>query len=209
MAAITSKTDICNLAISGLGNRNTISNIDTPKTDKELVMALWYDPCRQLVLKTMMPNFALNRIVVSEKTVPDGYADSYAYAFEYPNRCLKLLGIGDIDCSEYNRPTIESGLIFTNTAYPDGMTIRFIDDVKDVSSMSIEFIFQLAKELEKRTALAITQDPSKKATALKEAISEAANTTALNAQENKPIRHSVSRFRQARNSYPSDNPSKR
>lgn len=208
MAAITSKVDICNLAISGLGNRNTISNIDTPKTDKEIVMALWYDICRQYVLKQMMPNFALDRIVVSQKTVPAGYVNDYAYAWEYPNSALKILGMNRIDCTQ-EQPTIEGGLIFTNTPFPDGLTLRVIKDITDVPSMSVEFIIQLAKELEKRTAAAITQDPAKKAAALKEVISEAANTSALNAQENKPIRRSNSRFRQARNSYPSDNSSKR
>ena len=31
---ITSKVDICNMAISHLGNYGTVSNIDTPVTDK-------------------------------------------------------------------------------------------------------------------------------------------------------------------------------
>lgn len=203
MSAITSKTQICNLANSGLGNRNTVNNIDTPKTDKELVFALWYDICRQWVLKTMMPNFALDRIVVSAKTVPAGYINAYAYAWEYPNSALRILGMNNIDCIE-TPPTVEGNTIYTNTAFPDGLTLRIVRDVTDVPSMSVEFVMQLAKELEKRVAAAITQDPAKKAAAAKEVIAEAANTSAVNAMENKPIRRSVSRFRQARNSWPSD-----
>lgn len=198
MSAITSKVEICRMALGDLGNRGTVNDIDTPKTDKEIICALWYDISRQLLLKTMMPNFALNRIVVSTKTVPAGYVNSYAYAFEYPNRCLKLLGIGDIDITDENRPTIENGLIFTNKEYPDGMTIRFVDDITDVPSMSVEFIVTLAKEIAKRISLAVTQDPAKKKIATAEAQTESANAGALNAQENKPIRRSTSRFRAAR-----------
>lgn len=208
MSAVQSKVQICNLAISGLGNRNTIMNIDTPKTDKEIVMSLWYDVCRQYTLKKIMPNFALNRVVVSELTVPDAYKPAYAYAYEYPVRALRILGMNDIDTTD-NPPTIEAGMILTNIEFTDGLVLRIVDDVEDVSKFSVEFVIQLAKEIEKRTAASITQDPGKKAAAIKEAMVEEQNTSALNSQENKPIRRSVSRFKQARNFYPSDNPTKR
>lgn len=198
MSAIITPEQICNLANSGLGNRNTIMNITTPKTDKEVVFSIWYDICRQLVLKTMMPNFALDRVVVSQKTVPDGYTNDYAYAWEYPNGALRVLGMNAIDTTD-EPPTIEGNTIYTNIDFTtSGLTLRIVRDITDVSSMSVEFIMQLAKELEKRTAAAITQDPQKKAAAAKDAAMEAANTSALNAMENKPIRKSVSRFRASR-----------
>lgn len=198
MSAITSKVEICAMAMADLGNRNSITNIDTPRNDKEVICAQYYDIVRQYCLKTMMPNFALNRIVVSQKTVPAGYVNAYLYAYEYPQRCLKLLGIGNIDCTDGNTPTIENGLIFTNTLYQNGMPIRFVDDIILVPSMTAEFIMYFVKELAKRTALAITQDQGKKKQAIADAKEEAMNATALNAQENKPIRRSVSRWRQAR-----------
>lgn len=199
MSAIISKVQVCNLAISGLGNRNTVTNIDTPRNDKEVVMAIWYDIVRQRCLKTMMPNFALNRIVVSQKTVPTGYEKAYTYAYEYPQRCLKLLGMNDIDCTGgNNQPTVENGLIFTNNFYPDGLVIRFVDDITDVAAMSPEFITYFAKELGAAVSMAITQDSSKKKMAMDDAKTESANVTALNAQENKPIRRSISRWRQSR-----------
>lgn len=197
MAALTSKVQICNLANGSLGNRNTINNIDTPKTDKEIVYSLWYDTIRQLVLKTQMPNFALNRIVVSQVTVPAGYTKAYSFAYEYPNRCLRLLGIGDIDCID-DPPTVENSMIFTNVDYSSAAYIRFVDDVTDVSRFTPEFIISFATELSKWTSLSTTQDPGKKADARKEAMLQAANATAVNAMENKPIRRNTSRFRAAR-----------
>lgn len=209
MSAVTSKVQICNLTLGDLGNRNTISNIDTPSNDKEIIFAQWYDIVRQLCLKTMMPNFALNRITVSQKTVPAGYTNAFAYCFEYPVRCLKLLGINDIDCTEDNKPTIENGLIFTNNLYADGLNIRFVDDITDVPSMSPEFIIYFAKSLAKHVALPVTQDQTKKKVATQEAKEEAMNATALNAQENKPVRRSISRWRASRFFNVRDNESKR
>lgn len=197
MPAFNSKVQICNLANGSLGLRNSINNIDTPKSDKEIVYAQWYDITRQYVLKFLMPNFALNRIMVSQVTVPTAYAEDYAYAYEYPMRCLKLLGIGPVN-SDNDPPTVEAGLILTNDYYGSGAPIRFIDDIEDVSKMSPDFIFTLAAVLGKCTAMATTQDPAKKASLLKDAVTEFANSTAQNAQENKPIRKSHSKFRQAR-----------
>lgn len=198
MGAYTTKTQICALAAVDLGNRNSINNIDVPRNDKEIVFAQIYDVTRQLCLKTLMPNFALNRMVVTQKTLPAGYVDAYTYAYEYPHRCLKLLGIGNIDCTDGNQPTVENNLIFTNTLYPNGMPIRFVDDVTDVPSFSPEFVTYFAKELAKRASLAITQDPNKKKIATQEAAAEMINAAGLNGQENKPIRRSVSRWRQSR-----------
>lgn len=208
MAAITSKVDVCNLANGSLGNRNGINNIDTPKTDKEIVYSLWYDIVRQLLLKSLRPNFALQRLVVSAKTVPVAYALQYGYAFEYPNRCLALLGIGAVDCVD-DPPTVEAGLILTNTPYPDGCPIRFVDDVTNVTQMSPEFIMAFAAELGKRTALSTTQDMNKKQSAAKDAQLEGMNAMAMSGFENKPVRISNSRFRRARFYNPGYNPVKK
>ncbi len=141
---------------------------------------------------------------MSAKAVPAGYAQAYRYAFEYPHRCLKLLGIGTIDGDD-DLPTVENGLIFTNTNYPDGLPIRFVDDITDVTAMSPEFIMALAADIRARIALPVTQDQGKKKVATTEAAIEKSNASALGAQENKPIRRSTSRFRQARLSNPPHN----
>lgn len=201
MSAIVSKVDICNLALSGTGNRNSVNDIDIPVTDKELVCSLWYDITRQLVLKTLMPNFALTRVVVSEKTMPDEYASSYAQCFERPTYALKVLGIGDIDDKNTYVYAVEGDSIFTMDTFTTGLPIRIVNDVTDVSKFSPEFIIALAKELEKRITPPVTQDPNKKRIATTEATVEVSNATALNAQENRPIRRSESRFRASRGTF--------
>lgn len=197
MAAVTSKVDICNMALGHLGNRNSVANIDTPKSDKEITFALWYDITRQNLLKTLMPNFALNRLIVSAVAVPAGYVNAYSFAYEYPHRCLRLLGINNIDCVN-NPPTVENGIIFLNEEYATGLPIRFVDDITDVTSMTSDFIMALSVELAERVALVLTQDQAKKKAMQAQKPSENANSTAVSAQENKPVRRSISRFRQSR-----------
>lgn len=197
MAAINTPEWICNLANGSLGMKNSINNITTPISDKEKNFALWYDLIRQYLLKALMPNFALFRLIVSQVTLPAGYVGFYGYAYEYPVRCLKLLGVGRID-DVRSPPTVESGMILTNDLYTSGMPIRIIDDVDDVTRFTPDFIMAFVFVLGKCTALASTQDSSKKTSMMKDALQEFLNTTAQNAQENKPIRRSTSRMRDSR-----------
>lgn len=198
MSAFNSKVQICNLAAGAQGLKNSINNIDTPKSDKEIVFAQWYDITRQHVLKFLMPNFALQRVILAPlPAVPAGYADDYLYAYTVPQNCLRVLGLGPIDSQE-TKPTVEGNIIFTNVYYPNSPTLRFIGDITDVTQFSADFIMTFASVLGKLTAMVNTQDPAKKASLLKDAMQEWTNSTAQNAQENKPIRMSRSRFREAR-----------
>lgn len=198
MAAFNSKVQICNLAAGSQGLKNSINNIDTPKSDKEIVFSQWYDITRQHVLKFLMPNFALLRVRLAPlPTVPDAYSDDYGYAYTVPQNCLKVLGLGPIDTQD-SKPTIEGNIIFTNVFYSTGPVLRFIGDVQDVTQFSPDFIMCFSFILGKVTAMVNTQDPSKKASLLKDATQAWMDSTAQNAQENKPIRVSRSRFREAR-----------
>ena len=180
MSYFNSKIQICNLAAGGQGLKNSINNIDTPTSDKEIVFAQWYDITRQHVLKFLMPNFALQRVILAAlPAVPAAYANDYQFAYPVPSNCLKVTTFND---------QVSNG----------GPTLRFIADVTDVTLMSPDFIMTFASILGKMTAMVNTQDPGKKASLLKDAMQEWTNSTAQNAQENKPIRRSRSKFRESR-----------
>jgi hypothetical protein len=149
----------------------------------------------------MMPNFALDRVTVSSKALPAEYAASYGYCWEKPVYALKILGIGLIDEKRRYDYAVEGDSIYTTENFDGGLPIRIIRDVTDVSAMSPEFVIAFAKELEKRITPPVTQDPSKKKMATSEAAVEVSNATALNAQENPPIRRSESKFRAARSGW--------
>lgn len=210
MSAFNSKIQICNLAAGAQGLKNSVNNIDTPTSDKEIVFAQWYDITRQHCLKFLMPNFALQRVILAPlPSVPAAYQSQYptggygasqsgyGYAYAVPSNCLKVLGLGPID-SEETKPTIEGNIIYTNVYYPNGPVLRYIADITDVTQFSPDFIITFATILGKMTTFVNTQDPAKKASLLKDAMQEWTNSTAQNAQENKPIRKSRSRFRDAR-----------
>lgn len=210
--AINSKSDICNLALSHQGNYgNTISNIDTPTKDEERVMALWYDISRQFVLKMLMPNFALERVVVGQ--LAETPAFGYGYFYEYPNYALKVLGVGEIQDKE-NNYAIESTpngvmAIAHDFDYEDGMPIRIIRDVTDINRFSPETKLLLSHVLAANTCLAITQDAVKAKKLMDELPTHISAASGLNAQENMPIRISRSRFRQARYNFNPQNTDKR
>lgn len=197
--ALTSKIDLCNLSLGHLGNFGTISNIDTPSNDKEITFALWYDISRQTMLKMLMPNFALARKVVAQVITPApfGNAQGYQQAYEYPTDCLKVLGIGEVKDKE-NNYAVEGNLIWTNEPYPDGLPLRYIKDIEDVTMMSPEFKMTFSLFLASNTCMDITQDANKAKLLLQLLPEKISTLSGLNAQENMPIRKSVSRFRASR-----------
>lgn len=198
--AINSETDLCNMALGHLGNYGTINDIRQPGNDKEITFLLWYDVCRQTFLKQMMPNFALKRRVISRvDTLPPFGADvGYQFAYEYPSDCLKALGLGEVALKEDNH-AVEGNLIWTTSEYASGAPLRFIGDITDVNAMSPEFKLGFSMFLAMNVAMEITQDASKAAAIIKMMPEKMAMITGLNAQENRPIRISHSKFKEARN----------
>ena len=193
--AINSKVDLCNMAISRLGNFGTISNIDTPESAAEITCALWYDISRETFLKMTMPNFSLARktlaLVVETPPFP------FAFSYKYPSDCLKVQGRGAIEDTT-NDFTVEGDRIYTDVVWEDGFPLRYIKDIKDVTSMSPEFKVGFSWFLAGEIALDITQDVSKAKMIEAAMPQKMATLSGLNAQENKPIRISRSRFKGAR-----------
>ena len=201
MAALTTKSEICNIALSKLGNRGTVENIDTPTKASEKTFAKWYDIVRQLALKEQKPNFAQERRIVGQdltKTPPFGYS----FAFEYPQDCLALLGIGE-QTLKRNNYSVENNAIFINDDFGEeyvdnGLPIRFIKDVTDVSKFSAEFVLVFASMLADKVCYEITEDDTKKQIVQTDMKSEKASASALSGQENRPIKINNSRFKAAR-----------
>ena len=205
--AITSKVELCTLGLGHLGNYGTLSNIDTPTNDKEKTFALWYDITRQALLKQVMPNFALARRKISQLLTTQAFG--YTYAWEYPADCLKVLGISDVDQVGRYVYSVEGNVIYSDDPWDDGLELRFIKDITDVNSMSPEFKMLLSWALAGNTAMTITQSVEKTAMIQKQFAAKMAEVSGMNAQENKPIRVSNSRFQQARYAMMAQNPTKR
>lgn len=197
---VSSKNDLCNMAMSEFGQDASISDIDTPKTAPEKVFAKWYDTILDLTLKMVMPNFALDRAIVAKDAAAPVFGQTYRYA--KPADCLKVLGIGNV-LDKMNDNAIEGDFILSDTDYPDGMPVRFIKRVTTVSKFTPDFCIAFSKNLAAHTCIEITQDVSKAKKLMDEVPMALAICSGLNAQENVPIRVSRSRFKGARTS---DNP---
>jgi len=194
--AINSKVDLCNMAQGLLGNfDSSIMDIDNPTTSAEDVYALWYDISRQTFLKLTMPNFSIGRKVVAQIAGSPPYP--FTYQYEYPKDCLKLQGIGAVE-DKVNNYTVEDNRIYTDILYEDGMPIRYIKDVTDVTSMSPEFKMVFAMFLATQTVMEITQDSSKLNMLINLLPERMSTLSGVNAQENMPIRISRSKFKESR-----------
>ena len=196
--AINSDADICNMALGHLGNYGTVSSIETPETDIERTFALWFSVSRETLLKLVMPNFSLTRkrsARVTDYTADD--SEGYSYAYQKPNDMLKLLGIGSANIKD-NSYSVEDEYVYTNELYSTGAYLRYVKNITDVSKFSAEFKDLLALYLASKVCLPLTQDPVKQQ-AINQQLSAAMMTvSAINAQENRPVIRSTSRFRQAR-----------
>ena len=185
------------MTLGRLGNYGTISDIDSPQNDKETVFSLWYDVTRQTLLKEVMPNFAITR--KRESLLGTNTDDDFGYEFyyAYPNDCLRLLGVGNIK-DKKNDYTVENGRIYTGEEYESGLPIRYVKDVKDVSLWDSAFKELMSYGLAKNVCLSITQDTNK--LQMMDALYQKAmiGITSFNAQENRPIRISYSKFKASR-----------
>lgn len=209
--AINTKVQICNMALSHLGNYGTINDIDTPVTDKEKTFSLWYDITRQAFLRNNMPNFALERrlLAAASLTIPFGYDAAYLY----PSDCLKILGLGNVDEKADYKYAVESvdgqPVIYTDDTWTGGLQIRFIKDVEDISVFTPDAKVLLSWELAANVVLDITQNEQKSQLIQQILPMKRIEFSGVSAQENRPIRVSKSLFEQARLTDISRNPSRK
>lgn len=211
MPAVTSKVGICNMALSHMGNYGTVNDIENPKDSKESTFALWYDTTRQAALRLAIPNFAMARRIVAKKSTTPVFG--YAYSYEYPSDCVKVLGFGDADANP-DSYSVERGIdgfteIQIDEDYVDGLPLRYIADVEDVAAMTADFKILLSYLLAANTVLPITQKQNLKDKIELQLPSKISQLSGINAQENPPIRKSTSNFRQARYTTPVRHGSKR
>lgn len=180
------KVEICNLALSCLGERSTVESIDSPSKQTEVVCSKWYDVSRRTALRQLMPSFARKREVWALNA---GYkpAFGYQYAYKYKNDCLKVLGIGEIG-SGRNDYAVEDGHILVNENFEGGLPVRYISDVKDVSRFTDDFAHMFAWFLAKDICTELTSSSQKYGEIEKVLQAKIQEFCSVDSQENKPIR---------------------
>jgi hypothetical protein len=87
---MASIADICNMALSHLGVSDQITELDTETSKEALACRLWYEPCRDQVLRSFPWPFAtiVEDLALVETDPNEGL--EWAYSYRYPAACLKL-----------------------------------------------------------------------------------------------------------------------
>lgn len=88
---MANETQICKFALSLLEIGQTIESIDE-STNAARICSLWYGQSRDEVLRAFPWDFAFRAealALVSDQTFP-----GYAYVYQYPQNCLRVLDVG-------------------------------------------------------------------------------------------------------------------
>lgn len=97
--------DICNMALSYLGDQGTVSSIDPPEGSAQADhCARFYPIALNRILTETAWSFATKREELAELKVPPTGA---AYAYAYPSNCVNVLSVYDEDDREIYRFRIE------------------------------------------------------------------------------------------------------
>lgn len=142
--------DICNLALSYLGQRGDITAIDgSDTTANAQTMTTYYPIARRTLLAEHPWSFATKRSGVLADTTSD--TETWAYRYAVPSDMIEPIallydGARDDDKSEF---VIEGDYIYSNAA---DVTLRYIYDQTDVTRWSMPFVEAVARKLAAMTA---------------------------------------------------------
>ena len=187
--AITSKTDICNLA-SDLLSGSTIADIDNPTTVDESLYARWYDHCRQKSLREHPWSFAAKRAILAASATAPLFG--YEAQFPFPADFMRFLTVETDDGVQYSAEAyqIEQGalMLSTNLGASTSARIRYVYDIEDVTKFDSQFIDYLAITIALALAFKVTESNTSVQRVAQLEKKQAAMAKAINGQERPPTR---------------------
>ena len=162
---MSSKTEICNMAISHLGIGKEIANVDTEQSSEAQACRRFYNTARRTTLGDLYWSFATKFATLN--LIASSPNEEWDYSYRYPVDCLDFRRI----LSGMRSDTSESRIIYKlgqDTAgrlvYSDkeNAECEYTADVEDPSLYSEEFILALSFRLASYIAPRITGgDPFK------------------------------------------------
>lgn len=154
---MSSDVDICNLALSHLGDEAEVSAIAPPDGSPQAAQCgRFYPMARDVLLEAHPWTFATKRVALAEVT--NTLPDDWTYAYALPSTCLRplaalypglpaqLFGESDDGSHPYIVETAEDGglVLFTNL---QTATLRYIDRVEDTAKFTPGFTAALSRLL--------------------------------------------------------------
>jgi hypothetical protein len=150
---VLSEVDICNLALSQLGGKFTITSLDDDTVGARLCKAN-YAPLRDAVLEEMDWSFAIVRSDLTPDPDPaliDGYTK-----FKLPPEVLRVLSVyaGGLKLDDW---ALEQRFIL---AKHQAVSIKALESIKDTAMFSQAFTQALAARLAAELAMPLTNSTS-------------------------------------------------
>lgn len=160
---MASPVDICNLALSHLGEAGSVASIDPPEASSQArLCARYYPLARDSAIETHAWGFATRRAQLAPVVVPPAYEGEWAFAYAKPNLCLRLWqvyvpGLTEPGRSEdFAEETAADGssLILTNA---EGAFGKYVVSVTDTTRYPPSFVNYLSFELAGYLVIPITR----------------------------------------------------
>jgi hypothetical protein len=147
---MATEVEICNLALSHLGDEATVSSIDPPEGSPQAEhCARFYPIARDVLLEMHDWSFATRRVTLPVLSVPSW---SWMFAYAWPSECIRILAVlpygasTDDDSQDYETESISDGtkIILTNA---ESASCRYIAAVNETSRFPPLFVESLARLL--------------------------------------------------------------
>ena len=135
-----SETDICNMAVLGIGAKPKISSLSEDSDNARLARA-FYQPTVDAVLRSHIWNCAIERPASSVSPLATGPDTDYDYQYNLPVNpyCLRLLKVGEDD----DQPTLwklEGRKFLYNSDSAKIVYIKRITDTNEFDPLLVEAI---------------------------------------------------------------------
>ena len=144
------KRDVINMALDSI-NMEAVDSSTNERTDIAKKAARWYETAALYVL-----NYAdwIDTIVHStftaEASITNFLDDQFEYVYELPSDCLRVL---DLDLDPAAMYVVEGNYLYTNLYdATNGVNCRYIKDIRDESSGSMEYSDLLGEVIASRLA---------------------------------------------------------
>jgi hypothetical protein len=152
---MASETEICNLALSYLGQK-PITNLMNPQTHVDQICALNYRPAKDAVLEAHNWTFAIKRVTLSTPLVqaPEW---GFAYAYQLPTDVFRVIWCGrtpnekSYDQFDWR---VEDQTLVTDEPI---VYVRYVSNVENPDKFSPLFVQALACRLAMEMCIAITE----------------------------------------------------
>lgn len=160
---MASKIDICNLALTELGE-GLIQSTDNPSNDTEQLCSLHYDVTRKALLNTGHFDFAVEKVVYDTPLL-DPPAWGWQYAYLIPNTVLKVYDVRRSDTYIRGRDTRDTSIDYSivgNTIQVSETPIFVsqIINLEDTTKFSDLFVQAFKYRLAASMCMAVTENRS-------------------------------------------------